>query len=201
MEILQWLGAHEGIVGTLLGAALGFVAAYTNQWLQRRRQLRIAMMRVATDLRHWLGSVASNIGDTVTFVESDGATGSMRADIPSLRFEATLDVVCLLDDATARRIFDLIHEKDDANAAIDATSEYVSYEEAVDVFRGEAARLFLTGFAAYKDVCGRIDWSSDAFPHSTASMQLEVARLGEFRRKQEEPNNWPFAERQPEPEK
>jgi hypothetical protein len=157
--------------------------------------------RASTDLRHWLGSVASNISDTVTYVDSGGAGGSVRADIPSLRFEAALDVVCLLDDATARRIFDLIHEKDDANAAVDATSEYVSHEAAVDEFRGEAARLFLTGFAVYKDVCGRIDWSGDAFPHSAASMQQEVARLAEIRRKEAASSACLLAERQPEPAK
>jgi hypothetical protein len=181
---VAWLAERAGRLASgqgawvVVGAVLAFASNRVLQGMQRRNQRRLAMMQVATNLRHWMNRVRMRVEHTINWDSSEGHGGIAYTEIPEFRFESSLEQVALLDRKTAKRVFDLIHRKDDVNSGIEATSEYQSEDDAIDAFRGGAAALCLDALEIYQDISKRIGWKERVFSdYSKTTMQGEVARL------------------------
>lgn len=194
MELVRSLLWLPGFWTTLIGVIIGICASFGIVWWQNRRQRKFAAMQVVTNLRHWMTRTLQRHDDTVLWVDSDGRGGTAYSKIPDFRFEGSLEQVSLLDRKTAKNIFNLIHEKDDANAGIEATFEFEDAEEARDVFRGRSAKLFLDAWTIYTDVSRRVGWLEEVFPEIVKErMQSEVARLKEIEKSRAESSAEIFA--------
>jgi|JRHI01.1.fsa_nt_gi hypothetical protein len=198
MTLWAWLVSHDAIaaalLGTILGAVLSFALSYFTDLLQRKRRQRVVSMRIATDLRQWMNRLWSRISDTRTSIASDGAGGTPYTEVPDLRFEGDLNQIPLLDSGTAKRIFELIHKKDAVNAEAEGTLEYQDHDEALDVFLGRAANLFLTAVAIYDDISRQVGWDERPFSQAKETMQAEVDRLSEIEAKRAAFNQKFFAD-------
>lgn len=184
LERLRYPKGHDvqaifgTILGTVVGAVLGFCASYLILLLQRRRQRQIAKMQIANNLRHWMNRVTWQIYEIRNWDASDGHGGAKYSELPDFRFEKSLEQVALLERETATEIFKLIHEKDDANTAVAGICAYHDEEEALDVFRGRAAKLWLEALAIYDTVSQSVGWLEQAFSDKEkAVMRCEVDRL------------------------
>jgi hypothetical protein len=123
------------------------------------------------------------------WVSSDGQGGATYSELPKFRFEKSLEQVALLEHETAIKIFKLIHEKDNANAEVEATREYQDEDEALDIFRGRSAKLWLAALAIYDGVSRLVGWSEQAFrDEEKAMMRCEVERLQKLEKAQAEFN-------------
>lgn len=165
--------AAIGLLGTVVGALLTFAVAYTNEWRRDSKQVRVAQMSLANDLRHWLSAVLDTVYDVRNHESTDGCGGSLHTELPALAFEADLTNVAVLDTSTSKELFELIHAKASANGEISSTLQFVDDDDAIDVFRGRSAELFLTTLALYKDMCKRVGWSDDAFSARAETMMRE----------------------------
>jgi hypothetical protein len=188
-QVMSFLSSHEGVVGTILGTILGFCGSYLIVWLQRRQQRHIARMQIATNLRHWMKRIVWQMYEIRNWVSSDGQGGATYSELPKFRFEKSLEQVALLEHETAIKIFKLIHEKDNANAEVEATREYQDEDEALDIFRGRSAKLWLAALAIYDGVSRLVGWSEQAFrDEEKAMMRCEVERLQKLEKAQAEFN-------------
>jgi hypothetical protein len=175
--MIKLLAAHSDAVIALLSAVIGAVhgcfGSYWIWWLERRRQRRIARMQVVINLRRWLQRTLYRMSDVQTWVGSDGAGGTLHTTLPSFRFEKSLEQVALLEHQMAAEIFELIHEKDNANTAVEAENEYGDDEDAVDLWRGRCGQVWLEALGIYDRVSDQIDWSERAFSDETKTMMQE----------------------------
>ena len=197
--VIRFLSSHEGVVGTILGtvvgAVLGFCGSYLILWLQRRRQRKIAKMQIANNLRHWMNCTAWQIYEIRNWDASGGQGGTTYSELPDFRFEKSLEPVALLERETAAKIFKLIHEKDDANTAVAGISAYHDEGEALDVFRGRSAKLWLEALTIYDTVSQSVGWLEQAFSDKEkAVMRCEVDRLQKLEQTQAAFNHSLFAE-------
>jgi hypothetical protein len=130
-------------------------------------------MQVVINLRRWLQRTLYRMSDVQTWVGSDGAGGAPHATLPNFRFEKSLEQVALLEHQMAEEIFELIHEKDNANTAVEAENEYGDDEDAVDLWRGRCGQVWLEALGIYDRVSDQIDWSERAFSDETKTMMQE----------------------------
>jgi hypothetical protein len=72
--------------------------------------------------------------------------------------------------------------------------EYQDHDEALDVFLGRAANLFLTAVAIYDDISRQVGWDERAFSQAKETMQAEVDRLSEIEAKRAAFNQKFFAD-------
>jgi hypothetical protein len=170
---VNWLLTQQGfwaVLGTIIGATVVSTTNIGIQWWQRRQQRQIASMRVAIDLRHWLGRVVGRLYDTQNWDSSDGLGGKPHVRIPRFRFERSLDIVSTLDRRTAREIFDLIHEKNSRNSGIAGTLEFQTEDEAIDEFRGSSAHLCNLGLITYRKMAKTLKWSVEGLSARSEEM-------------------------------
>jgi hypothetical protein len=154
-------------------------------------------MRIATDLRRWMNRVRSRVSDTRTSIASGGAAGTIYREVPDFRFEGDLNQIPLLDATMATRIFELIHQRDTVNAEVEGTLEYVDEDDAVDVFLGRSADLFLTALTIHDDLSRRVGWYEEPFADAKETMQSEVDRLAAIEAKRVAFNQELFADLDP----
>jgi hypothetical protein len=174
-----WLESQQG-VWVVVGAILGFAGGSLLQSIQKRRQRQLARMQVATNLRHWMNRVLGRVYNTINWADSDGQVGIANTEIPDFRFESALEQVALLDRKMAKRIFDLVHRKDDLNSEAEAANAYHQSDddEAINAFRGGAAALWLDALDMYREISSRIGWKERVFSDDASTgMQSEVERL------------------------
>src|SRR6266498_4016019 len=178
MELFKWLGSQQGfwtIAGTIVGAILGFGANLFIQWRQHSRQRQIARMQIASNLRHWMSAAASAVGDTAKWLGSDGLGGREHIRLPKFRFEQSLDQVSLLDRQIALDIFNLIHAKDDANDEINLADQYDGHDDALHLFCGRSAELYLLTMPIYKKLARQVGWR-EATPSEDEREMMESHR-------------------------
>jgi hypothetical protein len=172
------------LVGTVLGAAIGFGGNYFIQWRQRSRQQDVSRIQVANHLRHWLQLVLWQTRDTETWLGSDGHGGQLHRNIPAFRFEDDPQHVAQLDLKTALKVFDLVHKKDVANAIIEEAGEYLDDEDAIEEYRGRSAKLFLDALVIYDALAKRLGWIDIPFSaEARDEMALALQRFEEVRAK------------------
>lgn len=176
MSVWSALLQHEGILGALAGTIVGSVGTVMLTWWQGRQTRRVAKMQVATRLRNWGNLVYDRVCDAMTFSNSEGHGGQYQSTLPTMPLESELAHVAALEPRLAERIFNLIHQKDDANANVRGSLEYVDEDEALDEFRNGGARLYLEAADLYKELAGSLGWSVDAFPQSARETMLAECR-------------------------
>jgi len=156
----------QGILGTLFGTALGAILTFCttnfNQWWQIRKQRRIATMQVVSNLRRWMREMAWRFDQTKLSVDSGGHAGSPHTEIPDFHFETSLEQISILRHTTATKLFNLIHEKDNANIEVKWRIEFgvsdFEADEVLDFFRGQSAALYLDAQRNYTIIC-RNKWA------------------------------------------
>jgi hypothetical protein len=148
--------------GVALGAVIAFAGNYFIQLQQRSNQRPLARMQVASSLRHWMNRITIRVYEARTPVPTGNAR-KLEIHLPEFRFESTPEQVAFLDSAMARRIFDLIHNKDDANDYTDAVREYQNEEDAVAPFLRRSAGLWLEAAEIYSDLAERLGWPQRFF--------------------------------------
>jgi hypothetical protein len=170
-----------------LGAIFGLCGNFIVERWRSLKQRKISRMQVATNLRHWMNRAVGRVYETITWVESDGAGGGKYKEVPNFRFENSLEQVSLLDGKTARRVFTLIHAKDEVNDEIEGECEYGDDDHAVDLFRGRTAKLILDALGIYDDIATKIHWSQKVLSDSNVKkMKSEVERLDQIEKRQAE---------------
>lgn len=180
--MFEFFTAHSDAVialsSAIVGALFGCFGSYWIWWMERRRQRHIARMQVVINLRRWLQRTLYRMSDVVTWVGSDGAGGALHTKLPNFRFEKSLEQVALLEHQMAAEIFELIHEKDNVNTAVEAEIEYGDDDDAVDLWRGRCGQVWLNAFEIYDLVSAQIGWSERAFSDENKTMmQEEIDRL------------------------
>lgn len=182
------LTAHSDAVialsSALVGAMFGCFGSYLIWSLERRRQRRIAKMQVVINLRRWLQRTLYRMSDVVTWAGSDGAGGALHKTLPTFRFEKSLEQVALLEHQMASEIFELIHEKDNANTEVEAEIEYGDDEDAVDLWRGRCGKVWLDALEIYDLVSTQIGWAERAFSDENKTMMQE--EIDRFQKLQQE---------------
>jgi hypothetical protein len=191
------LASHSDAVIALLsavtGAVLGCFGSYWIWWLERRRQRRIARMQVVINLRRWLQRTLYRMSDVQTYIGSSGAGGTLHTTLSSFRFEKSLEQVALLEYQMAAEIFALIHEKDNANTAVEAEIEYGDDDDAIDLWRGRCGRVWLKALEIYDWVSAQIGWSEGTFSDENKTMmQEEVDRYQKLEQARLKSNAEPF---------
>jgi hypothetical protein len=181
--------------GASVGAFLNHMANRYSQWRQKTEQRQAAEMWVANDLRYWLSCVSSNLSDTKLAVETAGGHGRKHYKLPAFRFENSLEQVVRLDADTAKRMFELIFQKDQSNSAIACAIEHNDEYEASDAFREQSAQRFLEALGIYRDVCEQIGWSSNAFDEwEEPAMHQEIERIARIDKRRSAFNEEFFAD-------
>jgi hypothetical protein len=151
------------LLGTILGAALGFFGSFWIWRLERLRQRRIAKMQIAINIRHWMTVTFYQFQELQTYLGSDGSGGSISTTLPDFRFEQSLEQVASVEDTMAVRIFKLIRKKDDANAEVDTIARYMDDDLAVETFQGRYAQIWLRALEIYDAVTEHVGWLDPAF--------------------------------------
>jgi hypothetical protein len=192
-----FLTAHSdaaiALISAAFGAVLGFFGSLGVWWIDRLRQRRMARMQVVINLRRWMEESLSQINDILTYEGSGGAGGTIHSKVPNFRFENSLEVIALLEKSMAKKIFELIHEKDNANAEVESDIEYQDEDVALNTFRGRSAQVWLAALEIYDEISARIRWSERAFSdENKATMQEEDARLQKLERDRAEFNTKMF---------
>jgi len=173
------------LLGTTLGGAISFCTSYFYWSRQSRQHQRSAAMQVATNLRHWINIVCERILETANHISSDGAGGHLYSDVPDFRFENNLDLVSSLNSKVAKNVFDLLQKKATLTSTVRSTSEYEGGDEAIDAFRGTAARLCIEAAAIYNVLAEIVKWPKDVLSAETHSwLEQEIARFQELQRDQ-----------------
>jgi hypothetical protein len=166
------------LLSAVVGAVLGCFGSYWIWYLERQRQRHIAKMQIVINLRRWMKRTLYKILDIQTYETSGGSGGAKHFRIPNFRFEKSLEVIALLEHGMAENIFELIDDKDNANAEVQADIEYQDEDEALDTFRGRSAQVWLTALRIYVKVSAQIKWSDGAVSDKDKmTMQEEIDRF------------------------
>ena len=86
----------------------------------------------------------------------------------------------------AENIFDLIDDKDNANAAVQVDIEYQDEDEdtALDTFRGRSAQVWLTAWDICSKMSAQIGWCDQTFSDKDKeTMQEESDRFDRLKQK------------------
>ena len=176
----------QGILGTLFGTVLGavltFCITFFNQWRQSRKQRRIAMMQVVSNLRCWMREMTWRIDQTKLTVDSEGHDGTAYSDLPRFRFETSLEQISFLKPATAIRLLEMIHEKDTININFKGSMWTAQDDhDGLDLIHGQTAKLFLDAVALCNSMSRQIGWPDDVFfDRYKVMMKCELERLGKI---------------------
>jgi hypothetical protein len=171
--LASYSGAMIAILSAAFGATLGFFGSYIILWLERRRQRRVARMRIAINLRRWINNILAQMWDVKTWDSSDGHAGNTYSDIPDFLFEESLEQVASVDYRTAMKIFKLIHKKDDANEEIRGDMEFGDDEDPINTWRGRSAQIWLKALRVYDRIAKQIGWSEHIISDENRKMMQE----------------------------
>ena len=178
----------QGILGTLLGTALGAILSFCItsyiQWQQSRRQRRSATMQVVNNLRCWMREMTWRIDQQNLWVHSDGMDGTTYNDLPKFPFETSLELISFLKPATAIRLLRLIHEKD----AINIHVQWSLWAEE-DIDDGQHAKLFLDVAALCKRMSLQVGWPDEvSFDRYKAMMNERLEKSPKQKQPYESPS-------------
>ena len=191
-KVIELIASHSNVVIAFSSAALGFFGSYCIWLLEWRRRRQIARMQIVINLRHWMQRVLYQISDIQTHDNSGGAGGDIHSRLPNFRFEKSLEVIGLAGYKMATNIFNLIREKDNANAEVEAEIEYADADQALDTFRGRSARVWLTALGLYNRVSDQVRWAQEFSDKDKAMMQGEANDFHKREQKRAGDNTAPF---------
>lgn len=180
-SLVKWIVGQDGLM-TLGGAFVGAAVTQLINWRQASRMRKSAQMQVASYLRRWAVDVRCMVCDVQTYGSSEGCGGQQHTVFPPLELESKMGVIGALRPRSAEQVFELIHQKAAANARIAGAIEYWADEDdALDEFRREGAKLYLSAVDIYEQFARNLRWSGSVFSKDEKDdMAAELVRAYEL---------------------
>jgi hypothetical protein len=166
-----------------IGTVGAIIAAVVIPQIERRKirehDQTIAAMRVAAQLRSWLGPCASSVADVINGINSRGVIGRKHLEIPALGIE--MNDVATMRIETAKLIYSIVEQRYRAVDKVTGAIDLDEIEDAQIVFFNESARLFRRVRKLYRDLAPELGLHPSTCQRWELDTINDAARRGNVR--------------------